>query len=1088
MTGKGQQTSLSRMRIDENAEFTVVGLGPEGILEGSYNVINEYAAVKRQRLDERSHWAYLSVPNYEVFHALVIGKAGENTVSDTNFNLQLGLAQIYIEAQAELKEAVRSIKDITPASEAEQNMQNQVLMKSRHNLQEITTSLRNSWDLQAALHVWRAHWQGGRPQKRFDQVLYQEILDAWKVLRDRMGEADDLVGVGWLDGWVKGFLEVYGCDDDFFQQLMTWNMIHDVGDADFGHDSIRLWQAEINKFRFKHRKLLDIASTMAGIKERMVQFRVMIMDPGSYHGWAAGGWYWQVKTDQFRSLATQLVDLEFRQRLQEHPDSQHKFEELDRLALDIYMKQTIDSFKNLKKSSQAVQMLQIWHATFGLLINYDMICTGYLWSYIRSTSQMDTDVFILTYQDVEVKTGGWTCPNTVDLVANFQIGLRGFIKRRVESRIRRKKNSKPKAKPTVQDSEGTEAVAQSTRMSQAVTQQQEFFSLEQFENAELIHDDGKRIQVEEIKSHVTNQPNLTDENQASGPAKHQIEGEKASKKKKKKSSKKKGRVSAEGITAAITAPPTGDLVRAVTEKGALAPDIENSTETTDIDDAWQAAKKEFIGHRTGSEGDPLVEQPGEKLKINSCMEDSEGLNKMDVPQTPEVGPPTSKATSTFNWFDETNDPTRAANEEWFSITAQQIQIETSKSRTAGEDILKENKAKIRPGIQWSEIVGGSKAATTEKSSGPSIANTERQAPRSPIIPTAGKAPSNISRKNDQAKKKSKISSDQKGKGKLVTVAKDIPPPQKVVQGPIGHILPSIGPWTEVSKKKKQTGTENESKYSSAKDKVHGEVKLRTEIEHEEGLKIPEKSTAAPAPVVESKMKEISNLLNESGKGQIPTRAAGADPPTSSRNVLRIVSKQAQPRRASVKPSPKTGVLAAIKNNQELATRCIASESSSYLDPTPSQLTLDKPNEPQGQHSGSKHPSLSLGRTHLVGERMSKLLSTVSPIITDLPAVVKKKSEEDLLKPTNAPKSPLMPFSPAKLNTSTAHECQGSISAKGLDVRSPTALGDTSIPGRDSEGSIQVTKQQITDGSGEILKGESQFGSIEPTGVPGKHRP
>lgn len=1076
MTSTEQQTSNSRMRIDENAEFTVVGLGPEGILGGSYNVINEYAAVKRQRLDERSHWAYLSVPNYDTFHSLVIGKPGENTVLDINFNLQLGLTQIYIEAHAELKEAVKRIRDIKPESKADQDLQDQALMKCRQNLQEVTTGIQNSWDLQAALHVWRSHWQGGKPQKRFDQVLYQEILDDWKILRDKMGESDDLVGVGWLDSWIKGFLEVYGCEDDFFQQLMTWNMIHDVGDADFGHDSIRLWQAEINKFRFKHRKPLDIPSTMAGIKERMSQFRVMIMDPGSYHGWAAGGWYWQVKTDQFRSLATQLTDLEFRQRLQEHPDSQRKFEELDRLALELYVQQTIDTFKNKRKSSQAVQMIQIWHATFGLLINYDMVCTGYLWSYIRSTSQMDTDVFIITYQDVEVKKGGWTCQITVDLVADFQIGLRGYIKRRVENRARRKKNNKAKANSTAQEGEAPE-VPESSSKSQMVTQEQDLSSLRAFEDSELIHEDGKRIQVEKIKPNSTNQSNPTHGDQPSGSAKHQIEGEKtSSKKKKKKNPKKKGLTTAERVTAVPIPPSAGDLMGAAADEGALVPEIENSTETTDIDDAWQAAKQEFIGRCVASESDPFTKASEEKPELDSFSADAERLKRAVEPQMPEPsrsGAPSPTAVSTFNWFDETNDPTLSTSDELCSITAKQIQIEASKSRVAGETSFK---AELRPGVQWSQIVGGgSKTVPVRQASGSNLVTTEKLVVGVPKISTAEKAARKIPQTNQA--KKTNISPDRKGKGKAVAAPKNILPIEKA-QGPIGHILPSTGPWTEVSKKKKQTGGENEFK-QSIQDQTLGKVKLRTEIKkNEEKSKSTEKSTLAP--VVESKMKEISNLFTWSEKRQITTKAAEMDPLTSSRSVLRIVPKQTQPQKPPIGSSANTDTAPVIRDGEEPATSYILSESNPESNPTLKQSTLSQPNGPQGQRPLSEPP------VPPTRETLNTEPPPASTTTTDPPAIAKGETEQGSPITRNALESPPVPPSPTRSNTDMAKERQSLLTDPVPDVENLALMNGAIIPDRGLEGSIEVKKQQKTNSIGGTSRSQLRE-SMDLTVVPGMYR-
>lgn len=1066
MTSEEQQKLGSRMRIDENAEFTVVGLGPGGIMEGSYNVINEYAAAKSERPDERGDWAYLSVPNYDVFHTLVIGKSGENTVSDINFNLQLGLTQIYIEAHSEVKEAVKRIRDIKPASKAEQDLQDKALRERRDNLHEVTTGIRNSWDLQAAVHVWRSHWQGGRPQRRFDQVLYQEILDAWKVLRDKMGEADDLVGVGWLDSWIKGFLDVYIYEDDFYQQLLTWNMIHDVGDADYGHESIRLWQAEINKFRYKHRKILDIPSTMAGIKERMAQFRVMIMDPGSFHGWAAGGWYWQVKTDQFRSLATQLMDLDFRQRLQAQPESQHKFEELDRLALEVYKQQTIETCKKSRKSAQAVQMIEIWHSTFGLLINYDMICTGYLWSYIRSTSQMDTDVFILSYQDIAVKKGGWTCPITVELIATFQIGLRGFIKRRTDNRTRRKRNSRQKPKSSAQD--GEEPTTASSKLPAQVTQESECSDAGRFEDAELIHEDGKRT---ELKSNTLQQSSQMGGGQSGGPPKHDIESEKPNSKKKKK--KKKTQISTEEVPALPTPPaPTGDLMRVGVQKGELALDIKNSAETTDIDDAWQAAKQEFIG-RTTSGDDSLATQFQEQTELATLLEDTKRLKMMNLPDVTRVCSPSTKAVSALDWFDETNESTASTNDEWYSAIAKQIQIEGSQSNTADDNMLKENKTKLRPGVQWSQIVGGgAKTKTVDSKKNKQITNV-------PKLTKARDKNQNISRTDDKLQKKNKIAPDQKGKGKAIATSKEASPtPQVEIPGPIGLILPSIGPWTEVSKKRKQAMTESESKINAGRDRIPGKAKAKTDVRMDEVMKISERPMA-----VEPTMKETSNLFDSLGKRQITAKAAEADSPPALPNVLRIVSQQVQP------PVPQTGP--SVKGHTADATKSIKEQSAPQLESELPPVEERTASPPSSNSSSDSQVGLSgRGSPGPLLEQFSqaKILATessrVSPTTDETVSVV-DKAEQIALTALSTMKSPVMSRSDMGMNVDMFEECQASLDVALQDIGSPTVVDEIGVLGGNLEDRHEEGLKQGLGVMGVVFEsGIGSGGPPEPTEVPG----
>lgn len=1071
MTSEEQQRLGSRMRIDENAEFTVVGLGPGGIMEGSYNVINEYAAAKSERPCERGDWAYLSVPNYDVFHTLVIGKSGENTVSDINFNLQLGLTQIYIEAHAEVEAAVKRIRDIKPASKAEQDLQDKTLRERRNNLHEVTTGIRNSWDLQAALHVWRSHWQGGRPQKRFDQVLYQEILDAWKELRDRMGEADDLVGVGWLDSWIKGFLDVYNYKDDFYQQLLTWNMIHDVGDADYGHESIRLWQAEINKFRYKHRKVLDIASTMAGIKERMAQFRVMIMDPGSFHGWAAGGWYWQVKTDQFRSLATQLMDLDFRQRLQAQPKSQHKFEELDRLALEVYKQQTIETCKKSRKSAQAVQMIEIWHSTFGLLINYDMICTGYLWSYIRSTSQMDTDVFILSYQDIAVKKGGWTCPITVELIATFQIGLRGFIKRRTDNRTRRKRNSRQKPKPSAQD--GEEPATVSSKLPTQVTQWSESSDAGRFEDAELIHDDGNRIDLE---SNTSKQSTQMGGEQSGGPPKHDIGSQKTNSKKKKK--KKKAQTSTEGVPALPTPPAsTGDLMRAGVQKGELAPDIKNSAETTDIDDAWQAAKQEFIG-RTTSEDDSLAKQSQEQTELATLLEDTKTLKMVKLPDVTGVCSPATKAVTAMDLFDETNGSTASTNDGWYSAIAKQIQIEGSQSNTTEDNRLKENKTKLRPGVQWSQVVGGgSKTEIVEVS----LSKKNKQLTNIPKLTKVGeKNHKKISQTDEQSQNKN-IAPDRKGKGKAIATCKENrSTPQIEIPGPIGLILPSIGPWTEVSNKRKQAATESESKISIARDRMPEKAKVKTEVKMDEVTKISGGSTA-----VEPTMKEISNLFDLSGKRQITAKVLEADSQPALPHVLRIVPKQVQPLVLQTGPSAKGHTADIVHSIKEPSAPHPTSDLPPVEECTASPSSSNPSSDSKVGCSGGGSPGPPLEQCSQA-KVLATELSKVSPTKDEKIGVVDKA---ELIAPTaqSTMKSPPISLSDMGMNADMFEECQASPNVELQYIGSPAVVNEIGVLGGNLEDPHEERSRHGLGVIGEVFETEiGSGGPPEPTKVPGIH--
>lgn len=434
------------MECTEDGELTVLTLGEEKVREGSYNIINDYAHEKSERPGDEGHWAYAHFPDFETFSRVIIGETTENRVPEMNYNLQLGLTTLYLESHDEIKRCLGSMMDTRPVPMEEQKKQDEELIKARESLRNRTAAIHTAWNIQGVLHMWRAHCQSPKYAGRFGRNLYKEILCAWKRTRDFLGE-EDTVSIKWLDTWVSKFNDYYQQKEDWVQQTLSWNMIHDAGDAEFGHDSIRHWQVEINKFRYRHRSILDIDTTIAGIKERMSQFRLMIKDPNSYHGWAAGNCYWQIRTEEFRILANQLMDLEFRQRLQDHPSSNTKFLELDRLALIIFKNQTIESFKALGTSAvRADLMIETWFATFGLLLNYDMICTGYAWSVIRSTSLMDTDCFIISYQDLESKKAGWQCPVTMTKITSFLTGLKSFIKRRADSL--RKRNRKAAAQLT----------------------------------------------------------------------------------------------------------------------------------------------------------------------------------------------------------------------------------------------------------------------------------------------------------------------------------------------------------------------------------------------------------------------------------------------------------------------------------------------------------------------------------------------------------------------------------------------------------------------------------------------------------------
>lgn len=447
-----------------NANFSVTPAHLGGVHPGSFGVINDYVSWKSKQTGERSHWAFNPFPGFEKFCDVIIGSKGpRHSITETNFNMQVGLAVYYIEQNMALKRIVANMLDPlraplsglaagTKMTENEQKKQDlmdaESIKEVKDKMAQANISIQNHWEIQGLLHMWRAHYQGSEYRGRFSKDLYREILLSWKSVRDEIGELDQ-VAVSWLDEWLKRFNEFYHQKEDWVQHTLCWNLIHDVGDADFGPRTIRRWPLEINRFRYRHRSALSIASTILGIQERINQFRAMIKNPQPYHGWSEGSWYWSVRFEEFKVLVNQRVDLEFRERLQYQPASLTKFHDLDRLALAAFKDQMFESFKTQRDPTPyATHLIDIWCTTFYFLVNYDMICTGYAWSWLRSHSVMDTDCFILTYEDAAEGPRGWESQTTKEHIATFLTGLKAFIKRRMQSQRKRNRKVAAKVKQT----------------------------------------------------------------------------------------------------------------------------------------------------------------------------------------------------------------------------------------------------------------------------------------------------------------------------------------------------------------------------------------------------------------------------------------------------------------------------------------------------------------------------------------------------------------------------------------------------------------------------------------------------------------
>lgn len=452
------------MENQKNANFSVTPAHLGGVHPGSFGVINDYVSWKSKQTGERNNWAFNPFPGFENFCDVIIGSKGpRHSTTETNFNMQVGLAAYYIEQNMALKRIVANMLDplrapssglatgtkMTGDEQMEQGLTDAETIKVvKDKMAQANISIQNHWEIQGLLHMWRAHYQGSEYRGRFSKDLYREILLSWKSVRDEIGELDQ-VAVSWLDEWLKRFNEFYHQKEDWVQHTLCWNLIHDVGDADFGPRTIRRWPLEINRFRYRHRSALSISSTILGIQERINQFRAMIKNPQPYHGWSEGSWYWSVRFEEFKVLVNQQVDLEFRERLQYQPASLTKFHDLDRLALATFKDEISESFKTPRDPTPyAAHLINIWCTTFYFLVNYDMICTGYAWSWLRSHSVMDIDCFILTYQDAAEGSRGWESRTTKEHIATFLTGLKAFIKRRMQSQRKRNRKVATKVKQT----------------------------------------------------------------------------------------------------------------------------------------------------------------------------------------------------------------------------------------------------------------------------------------------------------------------------------------------------------------------------------------------------------------------------------------------------------------------------------------------------------------------------------------------------------------------------------------------------------------------------------------------------------------
>jgi hypothetical protein len=260
------------------------------------------------------------------------------------------------------------------------------------------------WEIQAKWQSWitQVEWENGDSQRRIESSQCGEII---QMIELGIQEALNVIGsqrtAQWLEDWLDIFLYNTSLEDDVFLGARTWSYLNSCGNASIAPGcalSLSGWQQQINNFRFRH--ALDIkledAITCFSYGADILELRL--------HRFAqeGGPTNFNRTLNYIRRLIFTIslcvdhqIDLLFRYNV-ENNEVVPVMGIKDRQSVQKFLLQQVKDCRHPRSR----EILSFWYnAKFVPYVKWNLICVGYLWAALTTTTLLSPTKFVLCFNE-----------------------------------------------------------------------------------------------------------------------------------------------------------------------------------------------------------------------------------------------------------------------------------------------------------------------------------------------------------------------------------------------------------------------------------------------------------------------------------------------------------------------------------------------------------------------------------------------------------------------------------------------------------------------------------------------------------------
>lgn len=256
------------------------------------------------------------------------------------------------------------------------------------------------WEIQAKWQSWitQIEWENGDSQRHIESSQCGEIVQMVELgIQEAVNVSGNHKAAQWLEEWLDIFLYNTSLEDDVFLGSRTWSYLSSCGNASLALGStlsLSGWKQQLNNFRFRHSldiKLED-AITCFSYAADFVEIRLdrFIQEGGN-----------RALNHIGRAISTislcidHQIDLLFRYNVESNevvPVMGIK----DRQSVRRFLLQQVGDCRNPKSR----EILNFWYnSKFVPYVKWNLICVGYLWAALTTTTLLAPTKFILCFNE-----------------------------------------------------------------------------------------------------------------------------------------------------------------------------------------------------------------------------------------------------------------------------------------------------------------------------------------------------------------------------------------------------------------------------------------------------------------------------------------------------------------------------------------------------------------------------------------------------------------------------------------------------------------------------------------------------------------